>query len=383
MDGRPSRLAATTEPGLQADSSAARAGNATQRGRPGGQSFGRNRHAAAVASAVGARIELRERTLHVVEVGLCLLDQGRDLRALERNRGALGIVLVVDVRVGRRRDNALEVGAQQLDAGARRGAFALDPRARRPITGAARTSRHGEQCRTQCDDSSVSQTYRVTVRAVNDLNARMRRVTVGSDSLVGFAPWPGQDVVLHLTHEGAGVRRRYTVRNHDPVAHTFDLDFVRHGHGPGALWAENARSDDEVEIFGPRGKVAVSNAGWQLLAGDESAIPAIAEIVQALPEATVVTALIEVADAGDEQPIEASAALDLRWIHRGSAAAGTGDVLDRAFDEVRIPAEGRHVYLFGESRQVRRLRELGAARGLRLGEVSAKGYWNLDRSSRE
>ncbi|MGH8889110.1 MAG: siderophore-interacting protein [Acidothermaceae bacterium] len=236
----------------------------------------------------------------------------------------------------------------------------------------------------QCDDSSVSQTYRVTVRAVTNLNARMRRVTVGSDSLAGFAPWPGQDVVLHLTSaDGAGVRRRYTVRSLDPGAHTFDVDFVRHGHGPGAIWAENARPGDEVEIFGPRGKVPVSDAAWQLFAGDESALPAIAEIVQALPSRTTVTALIEVTDSDDEQPLKTAAALDVRWIHRAPAAAGTSDALDRAVEQVAVPDDGRHVYLFGESRAVRRLRDLVSARGVPPVEISAKGYWNLGRDARD
>lgn len=230
----------------------------------------------------------------------------------------------------------------------------------------------------------MSQTYSVTVRAVSNLNARMRRVSVGSGSLADFAPWPGQDVVLHLTSdEGAGVRRRYTVRNLDSVAHTFDLDFVRHGHGPGALWAENARPGDQVEIFGPRGKVPVSDAGWQLLAGDESALPAIAEIVRALPAGITASALIEVTDSADEEAIDAVAKLDLQWLHRGPAVAGTSDVLDRAVAQASIPDGDRHIYLFGESRVVRRLRDQIAARGVSTGDVSAKGYWNLGRVARD
>lgn len=230
---------------------------------------------------------------------------------------------------------------------------------------------------------AVSQTYAVSVLAVTNLNERMRRVTVGGDSLVDFAPWPGQDVVLHLTSaEGAGVRRRYTVRHHDRKAARFDLDFVRHGHGPGALWAENARPGDEFEIFGPRGKVAVSAARWQLLAGDDSALPAIAEIAEALPAGTAVTALIEVESPDDEQSITADADLDLRWLYRVGAAPGTSELLDRALADVAFAPSDRHVYLFGESRTVRRLRDIASAAGLGAGEISAKGYWNLGRETR-
>jgi len=229
----------------------------------------------------------------------------------------------------------------------------------------------------------VAQTYLLNVLAVTDVNARMRRVTVGGDTLADFTPWPGQDVVLHLVSaEGAGVRRRYTIRNYEPANRRFDLDFVRHGHGPGALWAESARPGDEVEVFGPRGKVAVSGAGWQLLAGDESALPAIAEIAQALPVGTKVTALIEVDNPDDEQPLQAAADLDVRWLYREGAAPGTSELLDQALAEAGFAPSDRHVYLFGESRVVRRLRDLAAAAGLSPDEISAKGYWNVGRETR-
>jgi NADPH-dependent ferric siderophore reductase len=228
----------------------------------------------------------------------------------------------------------------------------------------------------------VAETYTVTVLAVSDLSGRMRRITVGGRALTGFSPWPGQDVVLHLRDDGgSGIRRRYTVRHFDPRGLRFDLDFVRHGHGPGAAWAERAEPGDELEIFGPRGKVALSGAEWQLFAGDESALPAIVEMIEALPATTTATALIEITDADDEQAIMTAAALDLGWLHRGECEPGTSQALDRAIEEAAVPAEGRHVYLFGESRCVRRLRDIVLRRGLRLDEISAKGYWNAGRAA--
>lgn len=229
-------------------------------------------------------------------------------------------------------------------------------------------------------DPVAARTHLLTVVGTLDLNARMRRVTLAGESLVDFDPWPGQDVVLHLIDEhGSGVRRRYTVRHLNRPQRSFDLDFVMHGHGPGAHWAETAKVGEQIEVFGPRGKVPLGDARWQLFAGDESALPAIAEMVEALPRGVSVSAFVEVQDAADEQVVTATADLELRWLHRGLVAPGTADVLDRALAEVVWPASDRQLYLFGESRVVRRLRDIARRRGLAPDEVSAKGYWNLGR----
>jgi NADPH-dependent ferric siderophore reductase len=129
--------------------------------------------------------------------------------------------------------------------------------------------------------------------------------------------------------------------------------------------------------------VPMSDAGWQLFAGDESALPGIAEMIEALPADVTATVLLEVKDAQDEQAVETAAGLDVRWLHRGDAAPGSGELLDRALEGVAVPPAGRHAFLFGESRTVRRLREIAMRRGLRPDEISAKGYWNLGRATRD
>ncbi|HEY0869088.1 MAG TPA: siderophore-interacting protein, partial [Acidothermaceae bacterium] len=151
------------------------------------------------------------------------------------------------------------------------------------------------------------------------------------------------------------------------------------GHGPGAAWAASVAVGDDVEVFGPRGKVRLADAGWQLFAGDESAIPAIAEMAAALTPRTAGTVLIEVADADDEQPIGAPELIDVHWLHRGATPPGESDLLDGAIAALDIPDADRHAYLFGESRVVRRLRDELGRRGLHAAEVSAKGYWNVGR----
>jgi NADPH-dependent ferric siderophore reductase len=225
-------------------------------------------------------------------------------------------------------------------------------------------------------------TYLLSVVDVVDVGPRMRRITVGGDALAQFTALPGQDVVAHVSDgHGGGVSRRYTIRHLDNAARRLDLDVVMHGHGPGAAWAASVAIGDEVEVFGPRGKVLPSTAGWQLFAGDESAIPAIAEMIGALPHETAGVALLEVTDADDEQPIAATDLIDVRWMYRATTPPGESVLLDRAVAAVDIADADRHAYLFGESRMVRRLRDDLSRRGLQPGEISAKGYWNAGRGS--
>ncbi len=226
----------------------------------------------------------------------------------------------------------------------------------------------------------VASAHLLQVADVVDVGPRMRRITVGGAALAEFVAWPGQDVVVHVSDgHGGSVSRRYTIRNLDNAMRLLDLDVVMHGHGPGAAWASSVAIGDDVEVFGPRGKVRLAGADWQLFAGDESAIPAIAEMTAALPPGTAGAALIEVADADDEQPIVAPELIDVRWLHRGATSPGESDLLDRAVASLDFPDADRHVYVFGESRVVRRLRDELGRRGLHAAEISAKGYWNVGR----
>ncbi len=225
-------------------------------------------------------------------------------------------------------------------------------------------------------------THLLTVAQVVDVGPRMRRISLVGEVLADLAPLPGQDVVVHVSDgHGGGVSRRYTIRNLDPVTRRLDLDVVMHGHGPGAAWAASVAIGDDVEVFGPRGKVPLADASWQLFVGDESAIPAIAEMIAALPSGTAAVAVIEVTDADDEQLIPAAGPVDVRWLHRLDRPAGESELLQMAVASIEIPDADRHAYLFAESRVVRQLRDDLGGRGLRPQEISAKGYWNLGRVS--
>jgi NADPH-dependent ferric siderophore reductase len=220
--------------------------------------------------------------------------------------------------------------------------------------------------------------HRATVVAATALTARMRRITVRSEAMVGAALRPAQDVELLLREAtGRRVKRRYTIRTARPGTGELDLDVLLHGDGPGARWGATARVGDEIEFQGPRGKLELRHAPWHLLVGDESALPAIAAITEALPPFATAMALIEVQDRADELPVAAEA----RWVHRHDTAPGGPDLLAGALADLTIPA-GARAYLMGESRAMVALRAVLEQRGVDHDSIFVKGYWNLGRPDR-
>ena len=131
--------------------------------------------------------------------------------------------------------------------------------------------------------------------------------------------------------------RTYTVRAARPELHEIDVDFVVHGDGgPAARWILRATEGDEVVIVGPDALSIDSALGidWHpgdattfLLAGDETAAPAICSILESLPAGTRATAFIEVPHAADAQALVVAADVNLQWIARDAGEARLEDAV--------------------------------------------------------
>src|SRR5437762_14058928 len=91
--------------------------------------------------------------------------------------------------------------------------------------------------------------------------------------------------------------RTFTPRRLDPQALELDLEIVVHGDGAASEWAATAAPGDPAAVSGPgRGYAFEPDAPAFLLAGDETAIPAISQLLEVLPADRPVPAHIEVAD---------------------------------------------------------------------------------------
>lgn len=223
-----------------------------------------------------------------------------------------------------------------------------------------------------------SPVHPAVVVATTSLTPRMRRVSVRAETMTGVLIRPAQDVELLLRDEsGRRVKRRYTIRAARPEVGELDLDVLLHGPGPGSQWGATAAPGDAVEFQGPRGKLELRPAPCHVLIGDESALPAIATVIAALPPDEQARSVIEVTDAADELPLPG----EVLWVHRGPAPPGGAELLERALDGVDVPA-GARAYLLGESRAMIALRAGLEARGVPHDSIFVKGYWNVGRPDR-
>ena len=221
--------------------------------------------------------------------------------------------------------------------------------------------------------------------------------------------------------------RTYTVRavRADPVE--VDVDFVLHGAtGPASAWAEAARVGDEVVLVGPNALFEGPTGGFEwhppadatrlLLAGDETAVPAICAIVESLPDGVRAHVLMEVPTSEDALNLAAPAGVRVTWLSRRShgataprgllltravmaavteLAAGLAPAPGAALDDVdvdtgilwEVPGESRgatgtYVWLAGEAGVVKGLRRhLVQEVGLPRTAVAFMGYWREGRDS--
>lgn len=179
--------------------------------------------------------------------------------------------------------------------------------------------------------------------------------------------------VRQLSREQWPALRTYTLREVRPDTGEVVIDFVYHGDaGLAGPWAADLEPGDEMLVLGPGGAYHPDPAAdWHLFAGDESALPAITAALAQVPAGVPVYAFVEVADAGEELPLDTPGALQPHWLHRGSG----GNVVDavRALD---WPAGQVHAFVHGEAGQVKQLRRhLLGERGLSLEQLSISGYW--------
>ena len=245
----------------------------------------------------------------------------------------------------------------------------------------------------------MSLAFDVSVTSVRDLSPNFRRITFGGYSLRGFGvhgdtldlrikllipsraadgtdlPLPAFNTSqagwyrdwLAMDPEVRGAMRTYTVREArlDAVYPEIDVDFALHGDhrgqpregtGPAAKWAVNAKPGDALTIIGPNNRAAhcvtaetYSGIEWRpglaqriLLAGDETAVPAISAILETLPPYMSGHAFLEVQQAGDFLELSSPADIEVTWLARGASIGRSrphGQLLQEAVRKA-VPVPG-------------------------------------------
>lgn len=144
-------------------------------------------------------------------------------------------------------------------------------------------------------------------------------------------PMSWYQAYLAIPEAARPLLRSFTLRRRRPGTRLVEIDFVLHGDsGPAAAWADRAAPGQRLGMVGPSALYAptvpfaeaAAAADWVLLAGDETALPAIATLVAALPAGVRAVAFVEVADEAERQPLESGAELAVHWLTRCGRAPG-------------------------------------------------------------
>lgn len=220
----------------------------------------------------------------------------------------------------------------------------------------------------------------LTVTRTEPVTPAILRVWFRSDDLSAFAESGDTDRYVKLQFPEAV--RTYTALYPDVEAGTLAIDFVVHGdEGVAGPWARRARPGDRLEARGPGGAYRPDpSADWHLLAGDESALPAITAALEALPADAVARVVVLVDDAEHEPALPLPAGAELVVLHRVALAPGEGlTTAVRSLDWL----PGRvHAFVHGEAAEVMHgVRPyLLQERGLDKDQVSVSGYWRHGRT---
>lgn len=184
---------------------------------------------------------------------------------------------------------------------------------------------------------------------------------------------------LSLPKATRPVIRNYTVRAYRADACELDIDFVVHGaDGFAGPWAATLPVGAPVGLIDQGcGYRAVAGASRVILAGDESAMPAVLGILRDLPSDTSGTAIIEIPHDEDRQPVVAPAGVDVQWIVRDDASRPGAEAL-AAVREFVPGTEPVSAFFAGEQRLATGGRRyLVAEAGVPKTSVDFTGYWRL------
>ena len=236
---------------------------------------------------------------------------------------------------------------------------------------------------------------RAVVTRQRQLSPRLVRVSVTGDAFDRFnppgpaahfklmLPQPGADDVQLPPPDAEGnvvfggpamshmpTMRTYTARRFDPATLELDIDIVLHGVGPAAAWAAGVRPGDRLAVSIPSAAGFTDDpaADWVLLAGDASALPAIASIASKLTKPATVQ--LEVADSSERIDI----GVPVEWITSQDVSRGLGSVLEQHVARFVPPAGRGQVWVATEAGAVRRIRAELLQRFDRT-QITTRGYW--------
>lgn len=232
------------------------------------------------------------------------------------------------------------------------------------------------------------------------------RVTVGGADVSGFTPmgfdqWfrlflPVDDGALtrlpqrvdtasYLRYLAVPKGRRPLMRNYTVAGRRddgldgpeLDIDFVVHGGGAAAAWAQTCRPGAAVALFdeGITYRPPADCGDATVIVADESGLPAAAGVLAALAPHVYGVAVLEVAGADDRRDLPAPVGVDVRWIVRGTTPSTPGALALHAASAMPAPDASAYAWVVGEQGLVAGMRRHWVHGGLPKAHITFTGYW--------
>lgn len=212
----------------------------------------------------------------------------------------------------------------------------------------------------------------LTVARVSTPSPHFRSITFSGDSLADFVSASFDDHVKFILNPGseAMVARDYTPRRFDAAARELTLEFALHGDGPVADWAAQAAPGQQVMVGGPRGSFIIpTDYDWHLLAGDETALPAISRRLEELPAGVRALVLVLLGDAADRRALASAADVQVQWLDASQSLAA-------AVRALALPGGEGYAWCAGEAATMAELRRvLVEEKGHSRHAIRAAAYW--------
>ena len=183
----------------------------------------------------------------------------------------------------------------------------------------------------------------------------------------GATVWPGGLAAWH--------RPVYTTRaiEGEGPATRITFDVFRHDGGRVTDWCDQVKPGAAIAMTGPGGGGMPDMRGWMGFVGDETAVPVMARILEAMPAGTYGEAVLFVPCADDIQQIAHPKGVALRWVLRET---GTDETPLAALKALTLPGDDRYVFFAGKKSDAITARAWLPEQGLGKGEFISAAYWS-------
>lgn len=217
-----------------------------------------------------------------------------------------------------------------------------------------------------------------TVRAIREVGAGFRWITLEGEALRGVSWRPGGKVQIHV---GGWAQRTYTPLSWDTAGGSMQFLAFIHGEGPGARRMRALSPGDACTVFGPRGSIDLSALERPaLIFGDETSL-GLAHALRHTPRGADGAAIVlEVNSRAATEPVLAALELgDVALIERRPDDSHVPELAQLIAERIRERSLSTAA-LSGKASSIQAVNKAVRAVGLKSAQIHTKAYWAVGKA---